>query len=128
MAIENGTDIIVSIGATPVAFASTGSLSITQDLPDATTKDSGGWAGSIKGLKAWSISGSGLIDFGASYGTSQLFANLNNGDLVNISFGKSGTSVYSGQARIASLSLTADMEAPGTYDYEFTGVGPLTRV
>jgi TP901-1 family phage major tail protein len=126
MAIENGTDIIVSIGATPVAYATSGSITITQDLPDATTKDSGGWNESIAGAKSWSISGSGMIDFGASYGGSQIFNNLKNGDLVNVSFGKTGSGVWSGQARVANLSLTADVEVSATYDFEFTGVGTLT--
>ena len=128
MAIENGTDIVVSVGATPVAFASTGTLTINQDTPETTNKDSGGWTTNIKGIKSWSITGTHMLDFGASYGTSQLFANLSAGDLVNVSFGRSGGSVWSGQARVSNLTITADNAQPGTYDFEFIGSGALTRV
>jgi predicted secreted protein len=98
MAVENGTDIIVSVGSTPVAYASTGTITINQDTPEITNKDSGGWVQNIAGVKSWSVSGTHMLDFGASYGATEIFANLKNGDLINVSFGKSGTSVYTGQA------------------------------
>jgi predicted secreted protein len=125
----NGTDLLVYVGATPIAHSTSATLNIEQDLPDATTKSSGGWADHINGLKNWSIDFDGLVDYSASYGAEELFDNLKNGNNVTVKFSTTGVgdSYWTGTASVASLSMTADMEAPVSFSGTFTGKGTLSR-
>ena len=129
MAKINGTDLLVYVGATPIAHSTSCTLNIEQDLPDATTKSSGGWADHINGLKSWSIDFDGLVDYSASYGVEELFDNLKNGNnvTVKISTTTTGDSYFTGSASCANLSMTGDMEAPMSFTGAFTGKGTLTR-
>jgi predicted secreted protein len=125
----NGTDLLVYVGAVPIAHSTSATLNIEQDLPDATTKSSGGFADHINGLKSWSIDFDGLVDYASSYGAEELFDNLKNGNNVTVKFATStgGDSYWQGTASVASLSMTADMEAPVSFSGSFTGKGTLTR-
>ena len=123
----NATDLLVYIGATPIAHSTSATINIDQDLPDATTKDSGGWADHINGLKSWSVDFDGLVDYSASYGAEELFDNLKNKNNVTLRWSTGSGSYWQGSASLASLSMTADMESPISYSGSFTGKGELTR-
>jgi predicted secreted protein len=125
----NGTDLLVYVGTNPIAHSTSATLNVEQDLPDATTKGSGGFADHINGLKSWSIDFDGLVDYSASYGAEELFDNLKNGNNVTVAFrtNTGGDAVWSGTASLASLTMTADMEAPVSFSGSFTGKGTLTR-
>ena len=129
MAKINGTDLLVYVGSVPIAHSTSCTLNIVQDLPDATTKDSGGWADHINGLKSWSIDADALVDYSGSYGTEELFDNLSDGDNLTVKFSTeaSGDSYWSGTVSVASLPITADMESPVSYSVSFTGKGALSR-
>lgn len=129
MAKINGTDLLVYVGATAIAHSTSATLNIEQDLPDATTKDSAGWADHINGLKSWSIDFDGLVDYSASYGVEELFDNLKNGNNVVVKFSTEdgGDSYWTGTASCASLTMTAEMESPVSFSGSFTGKGTLTR-
>lgn len=129
MAKINGTDLLVYVGSNPIAHSTSATLTIEQDLPDATTKSSGGWADHINGLKSWSIDFDGLVDYSASYGVEELFDNLKNGNNVTVKFSTedSGDSYWTGSASCSNLTMTADMEAPVSFSGTFTGKGTLTR-
>jgi len=58
--IFNGTNLVVLVGTEVVAHSTSCSLSVSADLPDATTKSSGGWAEQIAGLRSWSLTTDGL--------------------------------------------------------------------
>ena len=58
--VLNGTSLVVLIGTEVIAHATSCSLSVSSDLPDATTKDSGGWNENIAGAKSWSLTTDGL--------------------------------------------------------------------
>lgn len=123
----NATDLLVYVGAVPIAHSTSATINIEQDLPDATTKDSGGWADHINGLKSWSVDFDGLVDYSASYGVEELFDNLRNKNNVTVIWSTGAGSYWQGSASIATLSMTADMEAPISYSGTFTGKGQLTR-
>ena len=127
MAKINATDLLVYVGATPIAHSTSATINIEQDLPDATTKDSGGWADHINGLKSWSVDFDGLVDYSASYGAEELFDNLKNKNNVTLRWSTGSGSYWEGTASLASLSMTADKESPLSYSGTFTGKGTLSR-
>lgn len=124
----NGTDLLVYVGATAIAHSTSATLTIDQDLPDATTKGSGGFADHINGLKSWSIDFDGLVDYSASYGAEELFDNLKNGNNVTVKFATltAGDSAWTGTASVSNLTMSAEMEAPFSFSGTFVGKGELS--
>lgn len=135
--VFNGTSLVVLVGTEVVAHATSCSLSISADLPDATTKESGGWADHIAGLRSWSLTTDGLATVeptGTNYVVGDLFSALNGRGTVTVKFTTvngstpvTGDLIWSGSAFVESLDITADMESPVTYSASFTGTGVLTQ-
>jgi predicted secreted protein len=135
--IFNGTNLVVLVGTEVVAHSTSCSLSVSADLPDATTKSSGGWADQIAGLRSWSLTTDGLTTVeptGTSYVVGDIFSALNGRGVVTVKFttvnGNTpivGDLIWSGSAFVESLDITADMESPVTYSAAFTGQGVLTQ-
>lgn len=135
--VFNGTSLVVLVGTEVVAHATSCSLSISADLPDSTTKQSGGWADHIAGLRSWSLTTDGLATVeptGTNYVVGDLFSALNGRGTVTVKFttvaGSTpvvGDLIWSGSAFVESLDITADMESPVTYSASFTGTGVLTQ-
>lgn len=135
--VFNGTSLVVLVGTEVVAHATSCTLSVSADLPDATTKQSGGWAEEIAGLRSWSITTDGLATVeptGTSFVVGDLFSALNGRTSVTVKFTTAngstpivGDLIWSGSAFVESLDITADMESPVTYSASFTGTGVLTQ-
>ena len=136
--IFNGTNLVVLVGTEVVAHSTSCSLSVSADLPDATTKSSNGWADQIAGLRSWSLTTDGLATVestGANYIVGDIFSALNGRGTVTVRFTTVSTGstvvpldlVWSGLAFVESLDITADMESPVTYSASFTGQGQLTQ-
>ena len=141
--VFNGTSLVVLIGTEVIAFATSCSLSIAIDAPDASTKQSLGWADEIGGQRSWSLTTDGLatvvpgsvatyvttaeLNALAIARTSVLvkFTTVDNSTVGGIT-PVTGDVIYSGQAFIESVDMTADMENPVTYSVSFKGTGPLT--
>lgn len=125
----NGTLLNVYIDNTIIGCATSSELSINVDLADATCKDDGGWADHIAGLRDWSVSTDGLVKFDGNNNVEDLYDLLSGRSVVTLKFttNVTGDLVFSGQASVASLSVSAEMEAAVTYSVEFTGKGPLTK-
>ena len=141
--VFNGTSLVVLIGSEVIAYATSCSLSLAVDTPDASTKQSLGWADEIGGQKSWSLTTDGLATVipgtVASYvSTTELnnlaiaraavtvkFTTVDNSTVGGIT-PVTGDTVYSGSAFIESVDVTADMENPVTYSVSFKGTGPLT--
>ena len=141
--VFNGTSLVVLIGTEVIAFATSCSLSIAIDTPDASTKQSLGWADEIGGQKSWSLTTDGLATVVpgavATYISTTELSNLAiartavtvkfttvNNDTVGGVTPVTGDTIYSGSAFIESVDMTADMENPVTYSVSFKGTGPLT--
>jgi predicted secreted protein len=143
--VFNGTSLVVLIGAEVIGFATSCSLSMAIDSPDASTKQSLGWAEEIGGQKSWSLTTDGLATVVpgavANYISTTELANLafdRTAVLVKFTTINNGTSptpgvtpvpgdtYYEGYAFIESVDITADMENPVTYSVSFKGTGPLT--
>ena len=137
--VFNGTSLVVLVGTKVVGHATSCSLSLSADLPDSTTKQSGGWADHITGLRSWTLSTDGLATVepnpdASYYTTGDLMSAISNRTLVTVKFTTvSGTTpvtgdlIWSGSAYIESMDISADMEAPVTYSVSFTGVGVLDQ-
>lgn len=135
--VINGTSLVVLIGTEVIAHATSCSLSVSSDLPDATTKDSGGWTDHIAGVKSWSLTTDGLATVegtGTKYTVGDLFTALSGRTTLTVKFttvtGATpvvGDLYWSGSAFVESLDMTADMESPVTFSAAFTGLGVLTQ-
>jgi predicted secreted protein len=141
--VFNGTSLVVLIGTEVIGFATSCSLSIAIDAPDASTKQSLGWADEIGGQKSWSLTTDGLATVVpgavATYiSTTELsnlaiartavtvkFTTVDNSTVGGVT-PVTGDTIYSGSAFIESVDMTADMENPVTYSVSFKGTGPLT--
>lgn len=135
--VFNGTDLVLKFiadGGTlePLGHSTSCSMSITHDLPDATTKDSGGFSEVISGLRSFEISFDGLVDYTDEGNSKQnvdtILALITGRNKVDFSFGTAtvGDEVISGEGFIASLEISAEMESSVTYSGTITGTGSLT--
>lgn len=130
MATVNGTNLIVSIGGTAQGHAKECDLDITNAARDITSKASSGWKDTAAdGLRAWKVSGKGLVDFSDTVGVSSIFAAFTNRASVSVTFGIAGTGnkYYSGTGVIKDLKVAGPVEDNATYDFEIEGAGVLTE-
>ena len=131
MALINGTNLVIKVGGVPIMKATTASLELSVDMPDATTKDSQGWAEFFAGVRSFTLSSDGLIDYAtsASVETDELVGMLIARPPVAIEFATStaGDMKLSGSAYVSSISQTADMESPSGFSVTFQGTGALVQ-
>ena len=134
MALINGTNLTIKVGnpAHPLLKATTASLELSVDLPDATTKDSAGWSEFFAGVRSWTLSSDGLVNYTNDANrveTDELVTMLINRTAVVVEFSTatSNDMKLSGSAFITSISQTADMESPAGFSVSFQGTGALTQ-
>ena len=131
--VYNGTNLILSViadGGTLAAVGHTTSctISLTNDMADATTKDSSGFSESIAGLISGEISFDGLMDYTDSNGGTELAGFLLGRTKVDFSYGtsNSGDTVYSGEGFLTGLEITGEMESAVTYSGTIQITGTIT--
>lgn len=135
--VFNGTDLVlkfVADGGTleELGHSTSCSLSITHDLPEATTKDSAGWSEVISGTRSFEISFDGLVDYtddaSSKNNADTIITLVNNRSKVDFTFGTAttGDQLISGEGYIASIEVSAEMESAVTYSGTITGTGSLT--
>ena len=131
MALINGTNLVIKVGGVAILKATTASLELSVDMPDATTKDSAGWAEFFAGVRSFTLSSDGLIDYAtaAAVETDELVAMLIARNTVAVTFATAtaGDMLLSGNAYVSSISQTADMESPSGFSVTFQGTGALTQ-
>tara|TARA_R100000388_G_scaffold1980_2_gene2788 strand:- start:92 stop:502 length:411 start_codon:yes stop_codon:yes gene_type:complete len=133
MAIQNATNVVLSVttasGKEPIAHCTSASLSVSMDLRDSTTKDSGGFQANLAGLKSFELSGEGFVQIDGVSGkadSEELFTTMMTGTAVECDFGLSGM-LYRGDGIITSFSVDAGVEENATYSITITGTGALTQ-
>lgn len=130
MSVLNGTLYLVDVDGNPLGASTNASLSISVDLPDATTKDSAGWAEHIQGLRSWEGSFEGLYDPSETYTpkeiTDLMVARTDFAMVFEPSAQTSGQLSFSGNASFTSFELTSEMESSMGWSASFTGNGVLT--
>ena len=129
MAKFNATNLIVEVDGVAVAHATSGSLNLDQDLPDASTKSSSGWAEHINGQRSWSIDVEALTDYASSFGVEGVFDAINNRASVTVTFttNVSNDLEWSGTANVSNLSMDAPLEDVASFSCSFIGTGALTK-
>ena len=128
MAIFNATSLIVEVDSVAVAHATSATLNIDLDTPDASTKSSAGWAEVIAGQRSWSVDVEGLIDYASSFGVEGMFTAINNRASVSLTFttNVSGDTEYSGTAYATNITHDAPLEDVASWSGSFVGTGALT--
>jgi predicted secreted protein len=146
MAKINGSNVVVwldhLIGPTAddkILFTTNCTLTINHDLPDATSKDSEGWAKHISGLRSWEVTVDGLSDFG-DWSSSVSGGNIaelwdlitNRRPIAKMVFAVdddddgSATEYYYGRVSLANLELTNEMESTASFSGTLIGKGELS--
>lgn len=127
MAKINGTLYLTTIDGVALAYSQSAELSINQELFDTTTKSSSGWAEHGNGLRDWTISVEGLVDFSASANVVTLNGMIANRSQATVVFTDSATGdrKWTGTASLASLTISAPMEEAVSWSGELTGTGAL---
>jgi len=135
--VFNGTDLVLKFiadGGTviPLGHSTSCSLSITHDLPEATTKDSGGYSEVISGTRSFEVSFDGLVDYTDTGNSKQnadtIITLVNNRSKIDFTFGTAitGDQLISGEGFISSIEVSGEMESAVTYSGTITGTGSLT--
>lgn len=129
MAKINGSVIIPQIGGDAVLHTTNATLTIDVDLPDATTKDSAGWADHIHGLRNFSLTIEGYAAYNATTGNvADLLDLIIDRTSATFQFAPSGAgnTMVSGSVSLANLELGANMEETASLSSTLTGKGALT--
>ena len=126
--IMNGTLLGVYAGSTLIAHATEGSISLSMDTRDATTKDSSGTRDILEATKSGTISVSALYAEDATYGVDDLMTAWSGRTALTVKFSTevSGDHYWSASAYVTSLEVNAGMEDNVTYSATFELTGAIT--
>lgn len=134
MAKINGSKFILHADGSAIGSSTSVSFSITNDLPDTTTKGSGGWAEHLAGggLRGASGSVDGFEDPIDAYGLDELFSLLSNrsgfdATIIDVT-AASTLKGFSFKATISDLEVTYDLEQAVGLSFSFQANGEVTRV
>lgn len=112
-----------------IAFAVSNTLNVNANLLDASTKQSAGWLGQVKGQMSWDISAEHLVsidDVESDANLSYLFEMLETGEDVEFIFEDiSAGGTFTGTGTISSLSVNAPNEELSTLSVTISGNGAL---
>lgn len=135
--ILNGTQLVLYVDVagtkTPIAFATSGNLSINMDTRETTNKESAGWRQLLEATKSWTMEAEGFHAYdNAQFDFKDLFTKLAARTAVDLQFSlgatpASGDYYYSGSAYITSISLDSPLEDSVTFSCSFEGTGELTE-
>tara|TARA_R100000654_G_scaffold3137_1_gene10872 strand:+ start:1759 stop:2184 length:426 start_codon:yes stop_codon:yes gene_type:complete len=132
--VFNGTNLILKVindGGSPVATGHTTSatLSLSADMPEATSKDSSGFQEVIAGVMSGEITFEGLVAYDDSAGADEITTYLLGRTKVDWTFSTAttGDTLYSGEGFISSCEVSAEMESPVTYSGTITTTGAITQ-
>lgn len=130
----NGTDIKIYADNELIAYATSGSLSISMDTRDVTNFSSNAWESTIEGQRSWALSCDGVYAWRTltadAFGADDMWVDyIHKRQLVTVRFGttdtESGDSSYRGTAWVTDVSINAGTEDTATYSISFKGSGPL---
>ena len=132
--VFNGTDLLLKFHSTDgsevaVGHSTSCTLSLSNDLPEATTKDSSGYAEHIAGVISGELSFEGLVAYDDSNNAIQAADYLLARTKVYWSFGtaETGDAVYNGAGYLNSVEMSGEMESPVSYSGSITITGSITK-
>lgn len=132
--INNGTltalYIYVANVPTKIAHLTGNDMSLSTNIRDTSTKDSGGFKEGKAAQKSWSFSGSGYFAEDATgIGYEELFDYWRAGTQVLIiqSSQVTGDKMYKGVGNITSLNRSNPVEDSETFEVSIEGTGTITK-
>ena len=126
--VMNGTLLGVYVGTTLVAHATEGSISLSMDTRDISSKDSAGTRALLEGMKSGSISMSALYAEDAAYGADELYTAMGARTPLAVKFSTevSGDHFWSASAYLTSLEVSAGTEDNVSFSATFELTGAIT--
>jgi len=133
--VFNGSNLLIKVaddGSSPttIGHSTSCTISFTNDMADATTKDSSGFSEVIAGLRSAEISFDGLIDYtDGSSGGAEIAHKLLTRQKCDFSFGTAATgdTIYTGEGFISSCEISGSMEEAVTYSGTITVTGAISE-
>ena len=127
--VFNGTNLLLKVEGDTIGHTTSCSLTISHDLPDATTKDSNGFSEVISGLRSGEISFEGLVDYSDAASAIELIDYILNRTVVTCVFGTSttGDAIYTAEGFISSVEQSAEMESTVSYSGSITLTGAIVK-
>lgn len=111
-----------------VGCATSVSLSLSQEMVDATCKSSDGWQDMLPGQRNWTAEVSGLVIYENLFNVKEAAELIVNQTKVTLKFSTevTGDTRFTGNAYATEFGTEAALEDTATYSLSFQGVGPLT--
>jgi predicted secreted protein len=133
MAKLNGTLNAIISGSDRLLHIQNATLNVNVDLPDATTKESAGWAEHINGQRDWGISFDGAYDVLGSGMTPDeilaiIIARTADAAIKFTTDGATGAVGWTGNATVQNFSLVGNKETPATFSGSLKGNGALAAI
>lgn len=127
--VFNGTNLILSVEGATVGHTTSCTLSLSNDLPEATTKDSSGFQEVIAGVMSGEISFEGLVAYDDSANAIEMADYLLARTQLTCVFGtaESGDDVYTAEGFLSSVEMSAEAESPVSYSGSITLTGAITK-
>ena len=127
--VFNGTNLILQVEGNALGHTTSCSLSLSNDLPEATTKDSNGFQEVIAGVISGELSFDGLVDYSDTANAIELADYLLARTQITCVFGtaETGDAVYTAEGYLSSVEQSAEMESPVSYSGSITLTGAITK-
>jgi hypothetical protein len=127
--VFNGTNLILQVEGNVVGHTTSCTLSLSNDLPEATTKDSNGFQEVIAGVISGEISFEGLVDYSDTANAIEMADYLLARTQITCVFGtqEAGDAVYTAEGFLSSVEQSAEMESPVSYSGSITLTGAITK-
>lgn len=127
--IFNGTNLIITVEGATVGHTTSCTLSLSNDLPEATTKDSSGFQEVIAGVMSGEISFEGLVAYDDSANAIEMADYLLARTQLTCVFGtaESGDDVFTAEGFLSSVEMSAEAESPVSYSGSITLTGAITK-
>ena len=127
--VFSGTNLILKIENNTLGHTTSCSLSLSNDLPEATTKDSSGFQEVIAGVMSGELSFDGLVAYDDTANAIELADYLLARTQLTCVFGTTvtGDEVYTAEGFLSSVEMSAEMESAVTYSGSITLTGAITK-
>lgn len=104
-------------------------LSLSNDLPEATTKDSSGFSEVIAGVMSGELSFEGLVAYDDAANAIAMADYLLNRTQLTCVFGTAvtGDSIFTAEGFLSGVEMSAEMESAVTYSGSITITGSITK-
>ena len=127
--VFNGTNLILKVESVAVGHTTSCTLSLSGDLPEATTKDSSGFQEVIAGVMSGELSFEGLVAYDDTANAIEMADYLLARTQLTCVFGTAvtGDAVYTAEGFLSSVEMSAEMESAVTYSGSITLTGSVTK-